>query len=549
MSTAASLSRKEQLEAIIGVRKSTSTTPKQVAETKAVDSRFVSIESNPFFAIIFNENLSPEQKQTEIAKTLTFSGTREQNREQVKAFDLFKEYLQAEREAMATQIIKMSDTENFALLKETFEEINNALIDFENDMKPLTDIIDALHVLRSNNQTLDAFREIKDDELRQKAIANRDAEISAEIDRVNERINSLRVDSEVASKNKGWGGFGSIKQESVEQIARNNIEIANETARLAKISEEALANSATVTTDSIVDANAKQKLKEMLDLSSDNHRQRSKDLINSAVHFVTTSGDKIQTIRQHLGHMGDQVQNLDDANGQMSFIYAIIGEGVQEAGAENKKLRENLAPKENESMVEKLTRETKVRDLNEHIQTLEISNVDTVATVADLTTASIRIKNMNDANQQQMQMARDMHSRGVAGVADRLSTVIQAVGAAAISESNAMTAETLNAMVNNTDVIAQKESMRIAMGTAARNDQLTKAIEGLTQYGEVNKAATEFTREAMVEMKKNLELMEQASIEVAKSVSASKAVVADVAMGDKPKVASAQTTKKGVFTL
>jgi hypothetical protein len=43
------------------------------------------------------------------------------------------------------------------------EEINNALIDFENDMKPLTEIIDALHVLRSNNQTLDAFREIKDD--------------------------------------------------------------------------------------------------------------------------------------------------------------------------------------------------------------------------------------------------------------------------------------------------------------------------------------------------------------------------------------------------
>ena len=71
---------------------------------------------------------------------------------------------------------------------------------------------------------------------------------------------------------------------------------------------------------------------------------------------------------------------------------------------------------ETENMVEKLTRESKQRDLDEHIHMLEVSAVDTTATVADLTSASIRIKNMIDANQQQIQMARDMHARGVAGV-------------------------------------------------------------------------------------------------------------------------------------
>lgn len=544
MSTAASLSRQQQLEQILAVRGRAAPTKAQKEEVQAKDSRFANIESNPFFKTIFDESLSPEGKQAAVTKLLTFAGTREENRERVKAFDLFKEYLQSEREAMATQIIKMSDTENFATLKTVFEDINNALIDFENDMKPLTDIIDALHILRAENQTLDAFREIKDEEKRRAAIAQRDAELKEQIDKVQNRIDELKTQNRVEEQNKSFFGFGGIKPESIEKIARNKVALENAAEELRKMSEQAQANSQeTVSTESkITNQEAKAKLKEMLNLASDEHRQRSQNLINSAVNFVQTSKEKIETIRGHLSHMADQTKNLEDANGQMSFIYAILGEGVKGAEVENKKMRETvLTPAENENMVQKLTRETKQRDLDEHIQMLEVSAVDTTATVADLTTASIRIKNMRDANQQQIQMARDMHARGVAGVADRLSTVIQAVGAAAIAESNAMTAETLNTMSNNTDMIAQKESMRIAMGYEERNNELVRAIESLAQYGEVNKVATEFTRNGIQSMRENLDLMQKTAEEVAQTVLESKAVVADIVMGADAKAAPEET--------
>lgn len=548
MSTSASLSRQKQLEEILAVRGRAAPTKAQKEEAKAKDSRFANIESNPFFQAIFDESLSPEAKQAAVTKLLTFAGTREENRERVKAFDLFKEYLQAEREAMATQIIKMSDTENFATLKTVFEDINNALIDFENDMKPLTDIIDALHVLRAENQTLDAFREIKDEEKRREAIAQRDAELKDQISKVQARIDELKTQNRVEEQNKGLFGFGGIKPESIEKIARNKVALENAAEELRKMSEEAQANAAQNIQSGeskITNLEAKEKLREMLNLASDEHRQRSQNLINSAVNFVQTSKEKIESIRGHLGHMADQTKNLEDANGQMSFIYAILGEGVKGAEDENKKLREEvLKPAENENMVQKLTRETKQRDLDEHIAMLEISAVDTTATVADLTTASIRIKNMRDANQQQIQMARDMHARGVAGVADRLSTVIQAVGAAAIAESNAMTAETLNAMSNNTDVIAQKESMRIAMGYENRNTELERAIESLAQYGEVNKVATEFTRNNIQTMRENLELMEKTARDVAETVLESKAAVADIVMGTSPKEVKEKTSNK-----
>jgi hypothetical protein len=555
MSASAQLSRKQQLEEILAVRGKATPTTKQKEETKAKDSRFANIESNPFFQAIFDEALSPEAKQAAVTKLLTFVGTREENRERVKAFDLFKEYLQAEREVMATQIIKMSDTRNFATLKTVFEDINNALIEFEGDMKPLTDIIDALHQLRADNQTLDAFREIKNEEDRRKAIDQRDAELNEQIKLVQARVDELKTQNRVEEQNKGFFGFGSIKTESVEKIARNKVAIENSLDELNRIRDEAQKNKEQANTNSeskITNLEAKEKLKEMLNLATDEHQQRSQRLIDSAVNFVQTSKGKIETIREHLSHMGDQIQNLDDANGQMSFIYAILGEGVKGAEAENKKIREEvITPRENENMVEKLTRENKQRDLNEHIQMLEVSAADTTATVADLTSASIRIKNMNDANQSQIQMARDMHARGVAGVADRLSTVIQAVGAAAIAESNAMTAETLKAMSDNTDVIAQKESMRIALGIQDRNNDIVRAIESLAQYGEVNKVATEFTRQGIETMRENLELMQATAREVADSVLESKSVVADIVMGSEPKAKeeAAKKTVKSPFAL
>jgi len=545
MSASAQLTRQQQLDEILAVRGRATPTSKQKEETKAKDSRFANIETNPFFKTIFDESLSPEAKQAAVTKLMTFTGTREENRERVKAFDLFKEYLQAEREAMATQIIKMSDTKNFATLKQVFEDINTALIDFENDMKPLTDIIDALHVLRAENQTLDAFREIKDEEKRNEAIRKREDELNEQISKVQSRIDEMKTQNRIEQQNKGFFGLGGVKPESVEKIARNNVAIENAAEELKRIAAEteAARQNQTQGESKINNQEAKAMLKEMLNLATDEHQQRSQNLINSAVNFVQTSKEKIETIRGHLSHMGDQTKNLEDANSQMSFIYAILGEGVKGAEAENKKMRADvLKAPETENMVEKLTRENKQRDLDEHIQMLEVSAVDTTATVADLTTASIRIKNMRDANQQQIQMARDMHARGVAGVADRLSTVIQAVGAAAIAESNAMTAETLTAMSNNTDVIAQKESMRIAMGYQDRNNDLVRAIESLSQYGEVNKVATEFTRSGIQTMRENLDLMQKTAEEVAQTVLESKAVVADIVMGEDTKAANDEPT-------
>ena len=44
---------------------------------------------------MFSEENKPEQKREAMTKLLTFEGTKEENRERIKEFELFKEYLQS----------------------------------------------------------------------------------------------------------------------------------------------------------------------------------------------------------------------------------------------------------------------------------------------------------------------------------------------------------------------------------------------------------------------------------------------------------------------
>lgn len=527
------LSRQEQMEEILSVTQRTRASSQQKEDAKEKDSRFTSIEANPFYSAVFDTSTTPDQKQEAVAKLLTFTGTITEVRENVKAFSIFKEYLQSVREEMAVDTIKMSDPKNFAVLRDTYESMNGGLIDFENKIAPLTDLLEALEELRTNGETMDVFKEIKGDEERAAAIKAREAELLSQISSARNNVQNYEVQQAQLENDKDW--FGRVKKHAKDEQARLNILKQEEIARLEEIaakSAEVQAELTNLQNSSGKNSDAKKKLREMLDMSSESHETRGNELIESAVNFVATSKEKIGVIRDHLSHMEQQILNLHDASDNMTFTFALLDGGTKLAEKENKVIREAvMTPAENESTVDRITRENKKRDIDEHISTLENSANDTTATIADLTSQSIRIKDMKDSNQGQIQMAQEMHARGVAGVADRISTVIQAVGQAALSESSQMAAHTLDTMRQNTDMLAQKHSLQVAMGIQDRNANLEKAIENLAQYGKVHQAATKITKDGLSDMKNLVNRMEETAKAVADDVSRSYALAADNVMG------------------
>jgi len=432
---------------------------------------------------------------------------------------------------MAQEIIRLTDTETFAELKSVYDELNNSLIDFDNRMKPLTDIIDAVYTLRTNGLTIEAFQEILRDRKQEEELTRQRQEKEAAFQQFNNRVNTLNSDIAALGQQRSLFGLGGVTQSAREEIARKNEELKTIGENLTKLSGEMAELDKRVPSESALGefAEQKKKLRELLDISTDEHKQRQRDLVDSALNFVNTAKARVGSVRQHLGQMNDQVENLFDANNMMGTVYAIMNEGIKSAEAANQKVREELQPPSGteEDMITKMSREQKKMAVEQHMTMLDASAADTMSTYADLTSGAIRIKTMKDAVDQQAIRARTMHSQGISGVADRLSVVLQAVSSAALGEASAMAKDTLQQMAENTNKVAQKESIRIAMGVSEQNADLTKAIDDLGSYGEVVRTATSITREGLTEMRGKLDELKKLAETVQDDVHDAIAVNAD----------------------
>lgn len=497
------------------------------------DPRYAEIASNPFFKVMFSDSTKPEEKRSEITALLTYEGTKEENRERIKAFELFKEYLQSQREEMAQEIIRLTDTGTFAELKQVYDDLNTSLIDFDNRMQPLTDIIDAVYTLRTNGMTMEAFQEILNDRRREEEILTAKEEKRTEVLHLRNEVNNIISEIAGLGEQRSLFGLGPVTQEARESIARKKVHLSDINDNLSKLGSEITELEQQMPSSSELGefTEQKKKLRELLDISADDHKQRQKELVDSALNFVNTAKSRVGAVRQHLGQMNDQVENLFDANNMMGSVYAILNEGIKKATDNNQKVRDQLQPPAAgaEDMISQMSREQKKMAVEQHITMLDASTADTMATYADLTSGAIRIKTMKDAVDQQAIRARTMHSQGISGVADRLSVVLQAVSSAALGEASAMAKDTLQQMADNTNKVAQKESIRIAMGVQEQNSDLAKAIDDLGAYGEVVRTATNITREGITDMRAKLDELKKLAEDVQGDVQDSIAVNADTA--------------------
>lgn len=504
-------------------------------KTSPAAAKFAKIDQNAFFKIMFDAEASPKEKMEAVAKALTFAENKEEAAARLEEFKQFKEYLQFERKRMAQQIIDLTDTEAFSELKEVYDELNNALLSFEEKINPLTDIVDAVYELRMNGLTFDVFREITMDKEAEARIAALRAEQEQKLAELEDHIKRINHNIAKWGEDRGFFGLGGIRQPAREKIATAQLELKEHETELNALIEKMKDESLYRLPPSELDEKfqeSKAKLRELLDISSDEHKQRQMDLVNAAQHFVNTTEERVSGISRHFDGMDKQIDNLMDANYSMREIYAILNDATKEAHGKNEKTRETLKPDDREeSDIEKMNREREKRDLENYIGALNASSVDTTAVFAELTNAGHRIKSMKDGNDQQITKTRQLHSSGVAGVADQLSTVLQAVSAAALGESSEMARMSLERMNQKTSDLSQKEVIRIALGTHEQNSDLSKALEGLEQYGEVIRTATTITREGLEETKELLGKLEAAAKDVQEDVKESIAVAAEVVAG------------------
>jgi hypothetical protein len=479
---------------------------------------------------IMVSNQTPEEKRAAMTAFVTFPGTKEESKERIKVLQEFLEKMQAIREEKAKEIIKLTDTDTYSILQSVYDELNNALVDFNNKMQPLTDITDAIYVLRTNEKTMEAFTEIQADKVNEAEYDKNHTQIEKQYKSNAEAVDNINRAIATLNEEKSFWGFGGVKESARKQIAEKQVELAKNQANIDDLQRQLSALEQPVNESALGEfAEQKAKLRELLDISSDQHKQRQKDLVQAAESYVSLAKDRWGDIRKHLGTMDTQIDNLYDTNGKITGVFATIAEGIREADTENQKIRETLmtAP-DDESLIRKMERDNQRMAIEDHIKAVGQAGSETTQSYADLTTQTIRIKTMRDTNQEQLNMARIMHTQGVAGVADRLSVILQAVSSAALGESSAMAKKNLQMMVEATNNIAQKETIRNALGINDLNNDVVKAIEGLGSYGDVLKQATQITHEGLTDLKTNLDAIKKMAEDVQGDIRDNIAVYADV---------------------
>ena len=503
------------------------------AEAQSVDEKFADIESNLFHQIVIQSEASPTEKKDAVAKALIYDEalSSEENEARIAAFETFKEYLMAYRKEMSKEIIRLADTKAFSELQSVFEEMNAALLQFEVQITPLVEIIDAVHRLNmaSDGAMYDVFKEIQEDKEEEARIERERAEQLAQLERHEAEIKQMQRDIAALREERSWFGLGGTKQSALQEIARKEVDINSRRLQIEQLREAIDSKISTRESRFAEYAAEKAHLRELLDITSDEHKERQEGLVKAALNFVNTTEQRSGSVLERMEGIKSQIKNVDTVNGNMKRIFAVVTDGIKDAEAHNKSVTQKLKDgAEGESTLEQYDREDKLQAVNEHVEALTASKVDTLSTLGELQEESMNIKSMRDTNTQQINHTRKMHTSGTAGIASRLSTVLTAVSSAALNEARTTTQNTLKTMNIITQEIAQSEAIKNATNLHVQNDELSQAIEQLASYKEISDKATEITRAALEEQKQLQREMEETAAELAGSIKLAKGVTAEV---------------------
>lgn len=472
------------------------------------------IASNPFHQAMFTPGQDPQARKAVVAKLLTTTGDRTQDRANVQAFEDFREWLAAQSTELAQQIIALTNVNTMSELQSVIKDMNTDLLEFEDRMDPLMKIIDAIYQLRSQggpDTITDAFAEIeKDNEDRERV--QREIQAMEEQQRsLNDDISRLRDQNITLGAKKTLFGFGTTPASAREEIARNEQKIADAQADIEK-SRLAVEEKRNQKSESKLGdlAPYKEQLANLLNMTSEENRDKLIALRDAASSFITTSQERTGSLRDQFLDMRQQIGRVEDNNSGMTRTYAVLVEAMSDAEKNNLGIRANLsnAP-ENEDTIAETVRKEKLMNLDDHVMVLKRSQADTIATHGELAQQRVRVNTMKSNADDQIETARKLNTQGVAATADRLSMVLTAVSGAALNESAAVANLTLDRMRRSTNAITETEVVKAAMGLSKINTQLLSVMDELSSIKEVQNHATDIARGAIQDMQANMERLRE----------------------------------------
>ena len=477
----------------------------------------VSIKDNPFEKIV-EAYPNPEDQKAAMVELMTFVDA-ETTKKNNKYLEEYGAYMQSDRQRLAVELIKMTDTKTFSNMQKVLRDINDGVLDFEEQIQPFMEIINAVRLIQAEDATTDIIAEMREDEKRRVEMDEKLTAISRDLEVLRSSVKGKLIQIEKLKEDRRFLGLGDIKQSAKDRIAELNVEISQ-----LKSDESDLLNKQNELRASYKETESKfENLKEakeimasMLNLSEGDHEERHKKLVDTAAEFVNTTKERVSETLDRSVQMGDQIKSLSDLAFTMRSRYTVLSEAAKDAEKINSEKHEALkAEMENDGGgLGRIQKEEESRALAKHITILNDAATETTNVISDLTTSSQRIENMEAANIKQIKKTQQIQTSGIAGVADNLSSVLTAINQAAIGQASTAAQQSLRRMNTNTINLTKEQMLNMAKERNDDNSALIKMLEEMSGYGEVIQLANESAQEAIGENREILKDMRRVADEV-----------------------------------
>ena len=436
-----------------------------------------------------------------------------------KHLEEYSAYIQSERQRLAVELIEMTDTKTFSNMQKVLRDINDGVLDFEEQIQPFMEIINAVRLIQAEDATTDIIAEMREDEKKRADMDEKLAAISRDLEVLRSSVKGKLVQIEKLKEDRRFFGIGDIKQSAKDKIAELNVEIKqlknDESALTEKQAEIRTSYKETETKFENL-KEAKKIMATMLNLSEGEHEERHKKLVATAAEFVNTTKERVTDTLERSVQMGDQIKSLSDLAFTMRGRYTVLSEAAKDAEKVNSTKHEQLKAdmERDESSLGRMQKEEESRALAKHITILNDAATETTNVIADLTTSSQRIENMEAANVKQIKKTQQIQTSGIAGVADNLSSVLTAISQAAIGQASTAAQQSLRRMNTNTINLTKEQMLNMAKERNDDNAALIQVLEQMSGYGEVIQMANESAQEAIGENREILEEMRRVADDV-----------------------------------
>lgn len=494
------------------------------------------ITGNPFHKIMFDPSLGLKEKKEAMAQALVHdqSMSDEQNAKRLNSFVEFSEWLQAKRKDLAIDMLKLNDAEAFAQLKEVIDELGQGILDFNKKIQPFLAILDSMYKMQ--------LKGVKTSDMLEEIIRDRE-----DIDRLNGELDQLGQDTDTALQNvrdyqdrvaelkteTSWWSFGTkIKPDAQAEINKIELRIVDEQARIQSLAEKTQQKQDELAvpraTQFVGMEDVKDNLRLLLDISSETHREKQKELNEAAADFVSSSDRRVATVLQNIESMNGRIDSAGKNSSKVLGLYAVMNDAVQDAmGGNHAVLGELSPPSEEEGMVAKMQREESRESVLKHIKTLTGIKEDTVKMYDGLSREKAELAGMLDSNNQQITSTRYLHGSGIANMGMQLNAMITALASAANGQSTKVAQELVDEMGSNAIMIRGKESLRAALDFKGTNETLERTIQLAAQSAELMRNASVVTGDALAQQQELLERVKQGADDMQRAITEGLEVYAD----------------------